>query len=185
MSNEILTIRQLAEYLQIGPTTVYQLANRGDLPGRKVGGMWRFKKSEIDAWIAQSSPSLDILIIEDEQALCGLFMKTLSPLGHRVFTALRGEEALPLLRARPFDLVFLDLLLPGMSGIEVYREIDRMPQPPEVIVITSFASSRLLVKALDIGLLTVIQKPFQLETILEAVDKVTQMKAGSPRSLQP
>lgn len=183
MPNEILTIRQVAEYLQMSSTTVYQLVSRGELPGRKVGGMWRFIRSEIDAWIVRRAvlPTLDILVVEDEKPLCDLFAKTLSPRGHRVSTALRGEEAIPLIQARPFDLVFLDLLLPGISGIEVYREIDRLPDPPEVIVITSFASSNLLVKALDIGLLTVVQKPFQMEAILEAVDKVAQRKAGALR----
>ena len=83
-----------------------------------------------------------------------------------------------MIQTQPFDLVFLDLLLPGISGIEVYREIDRLTDPPEVIVITSFASSNLLVKALDIGLLTVIQKPFQMDAILEAVEKAAQRKAG-------
>ena len=183
MPNEILTIRQVAEHLQMSATTVYQLASRGDLPGRKVGGMWRFIKSEIDAWIVRHTtlPSLDILVVEDEKPLCDLFVKTLSRKGHKVATALRGEDALPLLQGRILDLVFLDLLLPGISGIEVYREIDLLPQPPEVIVITSFASSNLLVKALDIGLLTVIQKPFQMDTILEAVEKVAQRKAGALR----
>lgn len=145
--------------------------------------MWRFIKGEIDAWIARRTPasSLDILVVEDEQLLCDLFVKSLSPRGHSVSAALRGEDAIRLIQTRPFDLVFLDLLLPGISGIEVYREIDNLPQPPEVIVITSFASSNLLVKALDIGLLTVIQKPFQMDAILEAVEKAAQRKAGALR----
>ncbi len=113
-----------------------------------------------------------ILVIEDEKPLGEFFIRALTPRGHTVLAALSGEEALPLLRARTFDLVFLDLLLPGMSGIDVYHEISRLPHPPEVVVITSFASSHLLAKALEIGLLTVIQKPFQLETILGAVEKV-------------
>ncbi|MBI3127355.1 MAG: response regulator [Candidatus Tectomicrobia bacterium] len=148
--------------------------------------MWRFIRNEIDSWITRRipAPSLTILVVEDERPLCDLFVKVLSPLGHVVHAAVRGEEAISLLQTQTFDLVFLDLLLPGISGIEVYREIDRLPLPPEVIVITSFASSNLLVQALDIGLLTVIQKPFQMETIIEAVDRAALRKAGALRSSQ-
>jgi excisionase family DNA binding protein len=57
MSDEILTIREVAELLKINEKTAYKLAAEGKLPGFRVGGAWRFKKSTINAWIdAQTSP---------------------------------------------------------------------------------------------------------------------------------
>lgn len=50
MSKEILTAQEVAEYLRIHPYTVKRLARAGKLPGFKVGGQWRFRKDEIDAW---------------------------------------------------------------------------------------------------------------------------------------
>jgi excisionase family DNA binding protein len=46
-----LTIRQVADYLQVAERTIYKLAWAGELPGFKVGNMWRFKKEDIDKWI--------------------------------------------------------------------------------------------------------------------------------------
>lgn len=45
------TVRQLAEYLSVAERTVYRMAERGDLPGFKVGDAWRFRREDIDAWI--------------------------------------------------------------------------------------------------------------------------------------
>lgn len=51
MSEEILTIREVAEYLKVTEKTVYGLAQKGKIPGFKVGGRWRFKRMDIDQWI--------------------------------------------------------------------------------------------------------------------------------------
>lgn len=51
MSDEILTIQELAEYLKLNEKTAYRLAGEGKLPGFKVGGSWRFKRVDIEAWI--------------------------------------------------------------------------------------------------------------------------------------
>ena len=48
-----MTVQDVAEYLNIDPKTVYRLVNRGELPGFKVGGSWRFEKADIDKWIAK------------------------------------------------------------------------------------------------------------------------------------
>jgi excisionase family DNA binding protein len=56
MNNDILTIKEVAEYLKLTEKTSYRLAAEGKIPGFKVGGSWRFKRSEIEAWIdAQSN----------------------------------------------------------------------------------------------------------------------------------
>ncbi len=46
-----MTVREVASYLNVDEKTIYRLAKRGDLPGFKVAGTWRFKKGDIDAWI--------------------------------------------------------------------------------------------------------------------------------------
>lgn len=53
MSDEILTIQELAEYLKLNEKTAYRLAGEGKLPGFKVGGSWRFKREDIEQWIEQ------------------------------------------------------------------------------------------------------------------------------------
>lgn len=52
MSDPILTIKDVADYLKVNERTIYRLAASGDLPGFKVGNSWRFKKSELDQYIS-------------------------------------------------------------------------------------------------------------------------------------
>lgn len=52
MSNDILTLKEVAEYLKLAEKTAYRLAAEGKLPGFKVGGSWRFKESDIENWIS-------------------------------------------------------------------------------------------------------------------------------------
>ncbi len=51
MSDEILTLKEVAEYLKLTKKTAYRLAAEGKLPGFKVGGSWRFKRTDLEAWI--------------------------------------------------------------------------------------------------------------------------------------
>ena len=57
---EIMTPREAAEYLSVHVRTIYRLAKNGDIPGRKVGGSWRFKRGDLDEWLSwreDSSPN--------------------------------------------------------------------------------------------------------------------------------
>ncbi len=59
LMKEILTPRETAEYLNVHVRTIYRLAKSGDIPCRKVGGSWRFKKDALDQWLSgRESPSL-------------------------------------------------------------------------------------------------------------------------------
>lgn len=51
MDADILTIKEVADYLRIAEKTAYRLASNGTLPGFKVGGSWRFRRTEVDSWI--------------------------------------------------------------------------------------------------------------------------------------
>lgn len=51
---EILTLDEVATYLKAGKRTVYRLAQKGEIPAFKLGGTWRFRRSELDHWIAES-----------------------------------------------------------------------------------------------------------------------------------
>jgi excisionase family DNA binding protein len=60
-TREILTPREAAEYLSVHVRTIYRLAKNGDIPGRKVGGSWRFKKDTLDEWLSlRENPSSNV-----------------------------------------------------------------------------------------------------------------------------
>lgn len=54
IEGEILTLDEVAAYLKAGKRTVYRLAQQGDIPAFKLGGTWRFRRTELDRWIAAS-----------------------------------------------------------------------------------------------------------------------------------
>lgn len=56
-NDQILTVRELAEYLKIAEKTAYRFVSEGKLPGFKVGGAWRFRKAEVDRWIKEQELS--------------------------------------------------------------------------------------------------------------------------------
>jgi excisionase family DNA binding protein len=55
MTDDILTIKELAEYLKLNEKTAYRLVSEGKIPGFKVGGSWRFQRAEIQNWIKSKS----------------------------------------------------------------------------------------------------------------------------------
>ena len=60
MTTDVMTIKEVSEYLKLNEKTAYRLSSEGKIPGFKVGGSWRFRKSEIDKWIVQQeSKSID------------------------------------------------------------------------------------------------------------------------------
>lgn len=58
MNDQILTLKEVAEYLRLAEKTAYRLAAEGKLPGFKVGGSWRFKKEDIESWITEQKASI-------------------------------------------------------------------------------------------------------------------------------
>jgi len=59
MNDEILTLKEVAEYLKLAEKTAYRLAAEGKLPGFKVGGSWRFQKADIKTWIDAQTKGVD------------------------------------------------------------------------------------------------------------------------------
>lgn len=57
MADDILTIKEVAEYLKVNERTIYRLANKGDIPAFKVANAWRFRKSDVDGWIGKQTQS--------------------------------------------------------------------------------------------------------------------------------
>ena len=59
MSEDLMTIQEVAEYLRLNEKTAYRLAADGKIPGFKVGGSWRFRQSEIEAWIEKQTRNVE------------------------------------------------------------------------------------------------------------------------------
>lgn len=120
-----------------------------------------------------------VLVVDDDPAIHRLFQKALSQEGHQVLKALSGEEALKLLDKGPIDLVLLDIVMPGKSGIDTLREIKRhLPQLP-VIMITGHGELDTARQAMLLGAYDYVTKPFDLDFVKGLILKAL---GESPRS---
>ncbi len=106
-------------------------------------------------------------------------MHILSADGFNVFAAVDGENALAILNSNPVNLVLLDVMMPGKSGLEVLREIrggsNKKLRDIPVMMITAKSSTEDIDKALEIGANSYIVKPFRATTIREKVRAILEL----------
>lgn len=116
---------------------------------------------------------MKILLVEDDVPVAELLADALEQDGHETTVTHSGEEALQRLQeARP-DVVFLDLLLPGMSGIAVLERIRWIDQRLPVVLITGHPDPSRVQEARRFGVTDVIEKPFILKNYTDALLRVT------------
>jgi two-component system response regulator PilR (NtrC family) len=114
---------------------------------------------------------MNILIVDDEEVLQDVLTVLIRKEGHNTLSAWSGEEAMEILEREEIDLVLLDLMLPGMQGMQVLREI-RQRQPDQVVVvITAFSSIESAIEAMREGAFHYIPKPFKNEEVLLTLRK--------------
>ena len=118
-----------------------------------------------------------VLIVDDEQVVCDLLHDDLSDRGYLCATALNGDEALKNLAKQDFDVVLLDIRLPGMSGMEVLREIWLNHSKTATIMITAVNDVDTAVEAMKLGASDYIVKPFELDRV-DASIRTTLDQAG-------
>lgn len=101
-----------------------------------------------------------MLIVEDERDISDCLQEFFRSRGFSVTSAFSGEEALQHLRGQPADVVLLDILLPGLSGIEILRRVKELHPAARVIMVTAHDQSELRLQAYRYGAVAYITKPF-------------------------
>ncbi len=168
---EVVTLGEVANYLRVNKKTIYRLLGKRGIPAAKVGRQWRFDKNSIDVWLRKdfTETAANILVIDDDETICSLFKDTLENTGHKVTAVSESFRGLELVEDRDYDLVFLDLMMPGMDGAELIGQI-RLTKPElPVTIITGYVDSDLMMRALAHGPLGAMSKPFTGSDILTAV----------------
>jgi len=115
-----------------------------------------------------------ILIVDDEKNIRLTMSQSLEPLGIPIQTAVNGEEALGKIHESPFSLVFLDLKMPGIDGMDVLRQIKDDWPKIRIIIITAHGTIESAVEAMKLGAVDFIQKPFSPGEIRELATQVLQ-----------
>lgn len=121
-----------------------------------------------------------VLIVDDEPVVCDLLRDELSERGYPCTAAYNGNDALIKLATQRFGLVLLDIKLPGMSGIEVLREIRANHPYTVAIMITGVNNVDTAVEAMKLGASDYIVKPFDLDRVNASVSTVLEAKKCLP-----
>lgn len=120
-------------------------------------------------------PQRTILLVDDEDVIRDLCARTLSDF--RTLQAANGDEALAMLAAEPVDLVLTDVMMPGMSGLDLLDAIRRDYPDQAVVVMTGFSDKEVILRALKANADDFIQKPVNLLQLKTTVDKVLEQHA--------
>jgi DNA-binding NtrC family response regulator len=112
--------------------------------------------------------------VDDELDTCRNLSDILTDLGFHVDTAQDGPSALELVRRNPYDVALLDLKMPGMDGVALYREIKKLQAGTVAIVVTAYASSATANDALTAGAWQVLAKPVDLPRLLGMVNEALE-----------
>ncbi|MEX2027623.1 MAG: sigma-54 dependent transcriptional regulator [Pirellulaceae bacterium] len=122
------------------------------------------------------APALDLLIVDDDREFREILQKRLSQGPFHTTTAGSGEEALELCQRREFDVVVLDMMMPGMSGLEVLAKIKAGPSECEVIMLTGQATVESAVAAMKLAAYDYLVKPFPLKELERVIEKAHERR---------
>ena len=186
MQGNLMNIKQVAEYLQMNKMTIYKLVREKKMPAFKVASEWRFKKELIDDWLMdqiKENPRVNIvvpkinlqegttiLVVDDDQAIQDYFERVLKD--YSVIKAFNGEDALEIIKTNRPDLVLLDILMPGIDGIETLRRIKKIDTKIQVIMLSAYGTLQDNLEAARLGAYTSMAKPFDLKDMYTIIKDV-------------
>jgi DNA-binding NtrC family response regulator len=120
-----------------------------------------------------------ILIADDNINLCKSMALILRRRGYAVVTAQDGEEAIQRVEEQPFDVIFMDIKMPLMNGVETYRRIKGIRPEAVVVMMTAYAVEDLVEEALQKGAYGIVYKPLDVERVVAIIEEARDAKQGA------
>jgi DNA-binding response OmpR family regulator len=117
---------------------------------------------------------MQILVVEDEPRMAELLQRTLHEEGHQVVLAHTGREGFEFARCSPFDVIVLDVMLPGIDGLAVARKLRRNGNRTPVLMLTARDATADIVTGLDCGADDYLTKPFSIDVLLARLRAVSR-----------
>lgn len=121
---------------------------------------------------------LRVLFVDDEDDFRETIVKRLNARKIRAMGAESGARALEILKDNDFDVIVLDVKMPGMDGIETLRHIKQMKPEIEVIMLTGHASVEFGLKGMQLGAFDYVMKPAPLNELLDTINQAWSKKRG-------
>ena len=115
-----------------------------------------------------------VLVVDDQSSIRLTLSAILEKWGYDVVGVEDGYRAIDAARAQPFDLILMDIKMPGINGVQTFREIKRIRPGSLVVMMTGYAVEDLVEAAQQEGAFSVIYKPFDMEELLKLVDSISK-----------
>ena len=120
-----------------------------------------------------------VLIVDDNVSLCRTLSFILGRKGYGATTAIDGSEAIERVRERPFDIIFMNIKMPVMDGVETYQRIKKITPGAAVVMMTAYAVEDLIQEALEEGAYACLYKPLDIEEALRLIDEITRARKST------
>jgi len=120
-----------------------------------------------------------VLIVDDNASLCKTMSFVLRGKGCSVTTANDGPEAIAVVEEMPFDMIFMDIKMPLMDGVETYKRIKKIRPEAVVVMMTAYAVEDLVQEAVQEGACGIIYKPLDIEKVVALIEGTKQGKEGA------
>jgi DNA-binding NtrC family response regulator len=118
-----------------------------------------------------------VLLVDDEEKFLDVFSQRLGTRGIDASTATSGEEALVKIKNKNFDVIVLDVMMPGMGGIETLKRIRQENPEVQIIMLTGKSSIEKAVTAMKEGAIDFLEKPAEIDKLLEKIEIARQKKS--------
>jgi DNA-binding NtrC family response regulator len=118
-----------------------------------------------------------LLLVDDEEQFVETLSERLTMRDYDVTTSLTGEDAIEKIKNYNFDVVILDVRLPGIEGAEVLREIKNLKPLAEVIMLTGHGTVEMAIEGMKLGAFDFLMKPCETEDLTAKIDKAHDRKA--------
>jgi DNA-binding NtrC family response regulator len=118
-----------------------------------------------------------ILLVDDEKEYVETLAERLRARGFHVTEAFSGDEAVEKLKEFNFDVTVLDVLMPGMSGIEALGEIKKLKPLTEVLMLTGHATIETAIEGMKMGAFDFLLKPCKMDVLLEKINEAYERKS--------
>jgi DNA-binding NtrC family response regulator len=122
----------------------------------------------------ETATKTNILVVDDQIGMLETFTDILEDRDCNVVTADNGFAAIKTVKEQSFDLILMDMKMPGLNGVQTFRELKKIDSSITVIMMTAYSVEDLIEEAVEEGAYAVIYKPFDMDRVIQSIDKALE-----------
>lgn len=128
--------------------------------------------------------SMKVLLVDDEKKFIENIANLLEKRNYQTTVVYNGEDAVDALRDNMFDVVIMDLKMPGMDGIATMKKIKELDKSPEFLMLTGHGSVETALKAVEMGAYDYIAKPCELDELIVKIEEIALNKNNTKKKFR-